>query len=299
MMMWRLWKGLKHPTCNHPMFVRVQADIYDDETRFTRLIQNIFLQGQIWLWPLLFIIDMRLVCLMALGGSISGIILALRISNQIAGEQHSRTYDLLCLTPGGTIRTLWAMCTGCLHREDAFEILNSNEAWIVRLGLFVPFIVSSQLLLERLLNLPQAISLLWGLGFVLLYLIDHIQSTLFGCIVGMLSAQIDTRIDTRLWAFMAFMGFQIGSYLLTAVGSILTLPLLYPLLNAIGISAELGQIVLITLLFYGIRNQLLTRAWQRLLIVTHTNQNELDFLTPSITRAQMKLHDDVQTVARA
>ena len=155
MMMWRLWNGLKYPTRDHPVFTRVIDDIYDDGKRLSRLTQNIFLQGQIWLWPLLFIIDMRLVCLMALSGTISGIILTLRISNRITSEQQSRTYDLLCLTPGGTIRTLWAICTGCLHREQAFEILNSGEAWVVRLGLFVPFIVSSQLLLERLFGLKN------------------------------------------------------------------------------------------------------------------------------------------------
>src|ERR1044071_8648653 len=118
MTMWRLWKGLKHPP-NDPMYVRVIDDVYDDATRLSRLLQNVLLQGQIWLWPLLFIIDMRLVCLMMLSGTISGMILTLRISNRIAIEQRSRTYDLLCLTPGGTIRTLWAICMGCLHREQA------------------------------------------------------------------------------------------------------------------------------------------------------------------------------------
>ncbi len=298
-MMWRLWKGLKHPAYNHPMFLRVQTDIYGDETRFIRLIQNIFLQGQIWLWPLLFIIDMLLVCLMAFGGSISGVILALRISSQITAEQHSRTYDLLCLTPGGRIRTLWAMCTGCLHREDAFGILNSQEAWIVRLGLFVPFIVSSQLLLERLFNLPQGITFIWGIGFVVLYTLDHMQSTVFGCIVGMLSTHSNARMDARLWAFVAFMSFQIGTYVATIVSSLLILPLVYPLFNAVGISVEIGQVGLIAMLFYAVRDQILTRAWRLLLSQTDTQPNELDFLTPSIVRAEINLHDDVQTVARA
>ena len=151
--MWRLWKGLKNPASDHPVFVRVMDDSYDDATRMSRLAQNIFLQGQVWLWPLLFIIDMRLVCLMALSGTFSGAILTLRISSRITSEQQSRTFDLLCMTPGGTIRTLWAICTGCLHREQAFEILNSLEAWIVRFGLFVPFIISSQLFLQRVLGM--------------------------------------------------------------------------------------------------------------------------------------------------
>ncbi|MCA0458594.1 MAG: hypothetical protein LCI00_31845 [Chloroflexi bacterium] len=298
MMLWRLWNGLKHPAYDHPMFLRVRTDIYSDSTHLSRLIQSIFLQGQIWLWPLLFVIDMRLVCLMALGGSISGLVLSLLISDQIAHEQHGRTYDLLCLTPGGTIRTLWAICTGCLHREDAFEILNSNEAWIVRLGLLVPFIVSSQLLLERLFNLPHGISLLWGIGFVALYSIDHVHSTVFGCLVGMLSAQASKGIDARLWSAILFLSFQVGTILVTLVASLFLLPNLSEVFRVLGVSVEIGQVTFIVVLFYAVRQFVLTWAWRWLLQETNTHVNELDMLKPMSNRAALKPYDDVQTVAR-
>ena len=241
MTMWRLWKALKQPANDHPVFMRVLDDIYDDATRMSRLTQNIFLQGQIWLWPLLFIIDMRLICLMALSGTISGLILTLRISNRIASEQQSRTYDLLCLTPGGTIRTLWAICMGCVHREQAFEILNSLEAWIVRLGLFVPFIISSQLFLQRLLGLKGSVTVFWGVGFVALFFIDHIQATVFGCLSGMLAAQQSISMDKRLWAVTTFAAFQVCSYLLTTFVGLFLLPDFCRSLVAIGINNEISQ----------------------------------------------------------
>ncbi len=298
MTMWRIWNGLKHPAGDHPVFARVLDDIYDDATRLSRLTQNVFLQGQIWLWPLLFIIDMRLVCLMILSGTISGMILTLRISNRIADEQQSRTYDLLCLTPGGTIRTLWAICTGCLHREQAFEILNSQEAWIIRLGLFVPFIVSSQLFLQRLLGLKGGVTIFWAAGFIALFYIDHIQATVFGCLSGMLAAQQASSMDKRLWAVSVFTAFQVCSYLFTIVIGLFVLPNICGWLTMVGINSEISQILLTVGIFYLTREGMITLGWQRLMNSTNTQSADIDFLTTENPYPRFKLHDDPQTVAR-
>ncbi len=298
MTMWLLWKGLKHPA-NDPMYVRVSDDIYDDVTRLSRFLQNVLLQGQIWLWPLLFIIDMRLVCLMAFSATISGIILTLRISNRITVEQRSRTYDLLCLTPGGTIRTLWAICTGSLHREQAFEILNSLEAWVVRFGLFVPFVISSQLFLQRVLGMKGGVTLTWGVGFIALFYIDHIQATVFGCLSGMLAAQHTLSVDQRLWAVVAFAAFQVCSYLFTIIVSLFILPDICSFLTTIGISREISQMILTVTIFYWTREGVISLGWRRLIEATNTRLCDIDFLTSETSYQQFKLHDDAQTVARA
>ncbi len=299
MTMWRLWKGLKNPASDHPVFVRVMDDIYDDATRMSRITQNIFLQGQIWLWPQLFIIDMRLVCLMALSGTLSGMILTLRISSRITSEQQSRTYDLLCLTPGGTIRTLWAICTGCLHREQAFEILNSLEAWIVRFGLFVPFIISSQLFLQRVLGMKDGVTLTWGVGFIALFYIDHIQATVFGCLSGMLAAQRTSSMDQRLWAVVTFAAFQVCSYLFTIMVGLFILPDVCRWLIITGISSEISQMLLTVVIFYVTREGIISVVWKRLIEATNTRPADIDFLTPQLLYPRFKLHDDTQTVARA
>jgi hypothetical protein len=299
MTMWRLWKGLKHPAADHPMFARVLDDIYDDATRLSRLTQSVFLQGQIWLWPLLFIIDMRLVCLMALSGTISGMILTLRISNRITEEQQSRTYDLLCLTPGGTIRALWAICTGCLHREQAFEILNSLEAWVVRLGLFVPFVISSQLFLQRMLGMKGGVTLTWGMGFIALFYIEHIQATVFGCLSGMLAAQQATSVDKRLWAVTLFSAFQVCSYLFTILVSLFILPVICRWLTVASISSEISQMLLTVGLFYVTREGMITLGWHWLIDSTNTRPTDIDFLNGETPYPRFKPHDDTQTVARA
>jgi hypothetical protein len=298
MTMWRLWKGLKHPS-NDPMYVRLIDDVYDDTKRVSRFLQNVLLQGQVWLWPLLFIVDMRLVCLMVFSGTISGMILTLRVSNRIAVEQRSRTYDLLCLTPGGTIRTLWAICTGSLHREKAFEILNSLEAWVVRFGLFVPFIISSQLFLQRVLGMKGGVTLTWGIGFILLFYIDHIQATVFGCLSGMLAAQHTSSMDQRLWAAAAFATFQVCSYLFTILVSLFILPDICQGLTGIGISSEISQMLLTVTVFYFMRQGIISLGWKHLMEDTNTQPTDIDFLNSDFAYPQFKLHDDTQTVARA
>ena len=300
MTMWRLWKGLKNPEDNHPVFTRVLDDIYNDATHLSRIAQNVFLQGQIWLWPLLFIIDMRLVCLMALSGTISGMVLTLRITNRITDEQQSRTYDLLCLTPGGTIRTLWAICTGCIHREQAFEILNSQEAWIIRLGLFVPFIVSSQLFIQRLLGLKSGVTIFWALTFFAMFYIDHIQSTVFSCISGMLAAQQGTSMDKRLWAVTIFAAFQVCSFLVTIVVALFILPEICRWLTMFNINHEISQMLFTVALFYVTREGMITLGWRRLMDSTNARPADIDFLTSGTSYPpRFKLPDDAQTVARA
>ncbi|MEP6984673.1 MAG: hypothetical protein ABI970_03690 [Chloroflexota bacterium] len=299
-MMWRLWKALKHPTDNHPVFMRVLDDIYDDATRLSRLMQNVLLQGQIWLWPLLFIIDMRLVCLMIFSGTISGAVLSLRISDRVANEQQRRTYDLLCLTPGGTMRTLWAICIGCLHREQAFEILNSQEAWIVRFGLFIPFIVSSQLFIQRLLGLHSGVTIFWATAFFALFYIDHIQATVFSCICGMLAAQQTSSMDKRLWAVTTFAAFQVCSYLFTIAIGLIILPDFCRWLMVFGINNEISQMIFTVGIFYLTREGIITFGWRRLMDMTNTRPADIDFLTSGIPYpSRFKLDDDTQTVARA
>ncbi len=299
MTMWRLWAALKHPSERHPLFTRVVDDIYDDATRMSRMTQNIFLQGQIWLWPLLFIIDMRLVCLMVFSGTISGIILTLRISDRIANEQRSRTYELLCMTPGGTISTLWAICVGSIHRERAFEILNSAEAWVVRAGLFIPFVISSQLFLQRVLGMKGSVTLIWGLGIIVLFYVDHIQAIVFSCISGMLASQRSTSVDQRLWAVIIFAAFQICSYVLTIMVSLFILPAICHLLNQVGISSELSQMTLTVMMFYFTREAVISLGWRWIIVTSNARSSDIDFLTADSLYLQFKLHNDAQTVARA
>lgn len=299
MMVWKLWKGLKHPDEMHPMFKRMQYEICGDATRVSRWVQHVFLQGQIWLWPLLFIIDMRLVCLMFLSGTLCGMVLTVRISNRIANEQHSRTYDLLCLTPDGTIRMLWAICTGCLHQEQAFDILNSQEAWIVRLGLFLPFVISSQMLLQRILGVKDGVTVLWAASLVALFYIDHVQATVFGCISGMLATHFSSNTDQRLWAVVTFAGFQISSYLVTMLVSLFVLPFICALLIPLSIQPSFSQPLLTVIVFYGLRETMITGGWQRLLKVTNARVHELSFLTSASSAKPYTVYDDTQVVARS
>ena len=118
---WQLWRALNHPSKDHPLYQHVRDDIYDDRTRWTRRLQNLLTQGQLWLWPLLFMTNMRTIPLVIFGGTLGGMIWATIISSRIHAEQDKHHYDLLCVTPDGIIGVVWAIITGCLHRERVFE----------------------------------------------------------------------------------------------------------------------------------------------------------------------------------
>jgi len=189
---------------------------------------------------------------------------------------------------------------GCLHREQTLEILNSQEAWIVRLGLLIPFIVSSQLFLQRILGLNSGVTLYWGTGFIALFYIDHIQAIVFSCLCGMLAGQRSSSMDKRLWAVTTFTAFQVCSYLFTIVVGLLILPFFCRWLTTFGISSEISQMILTVSIFYLTREGVITVAWRRLMDSTNTQPADIDFLTPATPyQPQFKLHDDAQTVARA
>jgi hypothetical protein len=170
----------------------------------------------------------------------------------------------------------------------------------VRLGLFVPFIVSSQLFLQRILGLKGGVTVCWGVGFIVLFYIDHIQATVFGCLSGMLAAQQSASMDKRLWAVTVFAAFQVCSYLITIVVGVFILPDFCRWLSIFGINSEISQMLLTVGVFYLTREGVITIGWRRLMESTNTQPADIDFLKSAPPYSlQFKLQDDAQTVARA
>ena len=143
------------------------------------------------------------------------------------------------------------------------------------------------------------VTLTWGLGFIALFYIDHIQATVFSCLSGMLAAQQSSSMDKRLWAVTTFAGFQVCSYLFTIVISVFILPDFCRSLAVIGISSEISQMILTVGVFYLTREGIITLGWRRLMDSTNTRTADIDFLRTENPYSRFKLHDDAQTVARA
>src|SRR5689334_9642805 len=142
---WRLWHALRSPPSEHPIFQRMVSPYYDD-IRWVLVAQNVLIQGQIWFWSLIFVFDTRALILMILSGTLYGMIWSIIVSGTIAIEREYRMYDLLCLSPSGTLGISWAICMGCLHRNRTFEHVNSQESWSIRIILFIPLVISANVL---------------------------------------------------------------------------------------------------------------------------------------------------------
>jgi hypothetical protein len=292
----RLWKAFKHPPSTHPIFQRL-LDEAEDEIELFSLLQQILLQGQIWLWPLLFMLNMRALLLMVFSGTLYGAIWSVQISGRIATERQNRRYDLLCLSPLGAVGASWAICTGCLHQKRAFEQINSQEAWSVRLILFIPIVISLPLIVRQLFAVTLTTSLIGILAVILVFYVDHVQSVLFGGLLGLLAFHhAPSRLDCRLWALAAFLGLQIITYLLLALVSVFILPALHPIFPGIWYS-DIVIPLLSVLTFFLVRETILKYLWH-VLVREGDSPAEWYSLTETAIQRTTSIYADPQIVAR-
>lgn len=278
MITWRLWQALRSPPTDNPVFQRMTSPYYE-EIRWVMVAQNVLIQGQIWFWSIIFVIDTRALILMIFSGTLYGLIWSAIVSGTIAIEREYRMYDLLCLSPAGTLGISWAICMGCLHRNRTFEHVNSQESWSIRLILFIPLIISANVLLGRTFTSPGSITGIWLIAFVVVFYLDHVQSILFGSLLGVLAPHYSSnRFDSRLWACTGFMLVQCTSYLVLLLSSAILLPSLFRFMGISGWMAELSLPLLSVAAFYLVRELIMERLWLLLTRQLNAAPIELDVM---------------------
>lgn len=275
---WRLWQALKSPPANHPIFQRMVSPYYDD-IHWVLVAQNVLLQGQIWFWSLIFVLDTRALILMMFSGTFYGMIWSAIVSGTIAVEREYRMYDLLCLSPSGTLGISWAICTGCLHRNQIFAQVNSQEAWSIRVILFIPLVISANILLGRAFSNPGNITIIWLLAFLTVFYLDHVQSIIFGSLFGVLAPHYaPNRFDSRVWACAGFLLVQTSSYLMLLLMSVFILPTIYQTLGIKGWYEELSLPIISVGVFYLLRERVIIRLWRVLTEQLNAAPTELDLM---------------------
>ena len=275
---WRLWQALRSPPSEHPIFQRMVSPYYDD-IRWVLVAQNVLIQGQIWFWSLIFVFDTRALILMILSGTLYGMIWSIIVSGTIAIEREYRMYDLLCLSPSGTLGVSWAICMGCLHRNRVFEHVNSQESWSIRIILFIPLVISANVLFGRMFSNPGSITAIWLAAFLAVFYLDHVQSIIFGSLFGVLAPHYaSNRFDSRLWACTGFLLVQCSSYLILFATSAFFLPALYKALGISGWSAEISLPLLSVAAFYFLREVIMARLWHLVTEQLNAAPVELDVM---------------------
>lgn len=262
MMTLKLWRALGTPPSDSPLFRRILAEA--DDAPWGWFVYRLLTQSQVWLWSLLFVIDMRAAALMVFSGTLYGIGVASRVSSQVDQERRSATYDLLCLSPNGAAGTIWSVWMACLHHREAFRSINARESWSVRLVLFMPLIISAQLLIQRFFNEAHTWTLPWILALLLILLADHIQSITTAGVIGALGPHLAAnRMDGQLWAISLFLGFQAVAYGLAAASAVI--------LSGAGLLGDVPGpprdwlVPALTVMIFGLsREYMLRKLWKRL-----------------------------------
>ncbi len=297
MITWRLWQAFKHPPAHHPIYRRMILNGYTDKIELFPLLQRILIQGQTWLWPLIFMLNMRALLLMVFSGTLYGVLWTMRISGAIAEERMNGRYDLLCLSLSGEMGAVWAICTSSLHQHRAFQQVNSQEAWSVRLILFIPIVISAPLIFRQLFSVTLTTTLTGIAAIMIIFYLDHVQSILFGSLIGSLVSQyVPSPHNQRMWAAVGFLTVQIASYLFLGVVNFLILPLLNRYTN--NWYGDIGAAVINIMAFYGLREILLKRLWSILIKQLNCSAAELDSLVEMTKERMTGSYADPQVVAR-
>lgn len=288
-----LWRAMGSPPVHSPLFKRILDEAEDSPWGW--FIYRMLTQNQVWLWSLLFVIDMRAAVLMVFSGTLYGAGLASQVSRQVNQERRSATYDLLCLSPNGAAGMIWSVWMACLHYRQAFQSINAREIWSVRLVLFMPLIISAQLFMQRCFDNAHTWTIPWILALLLILLADHIQSITTAGVIGALGPHLaPSRVDSQLCATSLFVGFQTVTYGLAAACAVILSEA--SLLGAIAAPYRDWLIPALTVMIFGLsREYILRKLWSQLAGQLNTTPRELSHLwrQPVPLESQTPLTSDI------
>jgi hypothetical protein len=221
----------------------------------------------------IFLILASIGILLILNGTVYSLIWSVRTSGLIAQEREHQTYDLYCMSPEGALGVNWAICTGFLHRNNRLEQIHG----IVRslLGIALVIILLIALVLAANADKPRAtafaqeesqrysLMLVHVATLICLIFIDHVHSIVLSSLVGILVASYARgKIEAQIGTAGAYLTLQISAYALTWLIGFVMLPSLYNE-NATGL-AQIILAVIQVILFYGIREAMISVLWNKL-----------------------------------
>jgi hypothetical protein len=292
----QLWQALQRPPINHPLFIRTAGV----ERISKRLL--LFAEGlapatlgtgaliciAMWFLPYItFLAQLFLVwgiaplAFIMVNGTVFGGIWAATIGKTVAAEYTRKRYELLCLSPAGTLMTNWAICTACLHRNQVFQFIYSQRNTIIY-QLIIPG--SALLVLGFTLSAPPprgGVLIANIIGYtcaIIAFFSDYIYSMVLCSIAGMLSPSVARDSgNAPLMAMGIFLLFQVSSYVAILVIDLVGLNMIFGLLHVQGLYAELVLTILRLLVFFAVREMVVIYLWRLL-------QKQLNIEEPELLR---------------
>jgi hypothetical protein len=210
-----------------------------------------------------------------LSGSIYGLIWAMDISQFVARERQNGTHDLLCLLPPGGLAADWAICTGCLYRNQAFNQIIELRRVMLR----IIFMFSAVIFLGSMgkFSLSEAILFAIDIAALLVALrVDFTHSIILSGLVGMIAPLYSyNRTEAGLWAAGGFITIQLSVYAVTALAWLVIVPRAFEILGFRGWLVTAAIPIFILLIFTVVREGIITGLWRWLLAQTNTDSDDL------------------------
>ncbi len=221
-------------------------------------------------------------------GTLYGLLIAVRISGQIAEERDQGRYELLSLTPSGAWGFGWATIMSYLYRSATFSRL---RRWVPIVSVLLALVAASGLLFQvfiyvRTPTYQQEFTNDWWELVFLFYVgttvaalyIDFYQSVIAGVLLAMVIPTYGrNRFETQALTVGAFLGVQIATYLTTLLVGFLILPGIYYSLGIYGWVEEIVMIALRLGVFVLVREIIIMGLWQ--FAQQRLNIGEIDLLS--------------------
>ncbi len=275
----KLWHALNDPPATHPIFVR-NVLLPPSSKRYSLTSAGViigFVMAMSEFMPTVLIVVMPI--LLAGSGLIYGLDCAVRVSQIIAQERKNNTFELLALCPAGVLAVSWVICTSLLYQQRHFSRMKGIVRTTTRvaltvigvvLGLFVAISFTIILSSSRL-TLPIIVPLVNGLAVVVLIYSEYVQSTVIGCLVGLVIPTFASgTTDSVLYAPAVFLLMKIVSY---ALGVLIGFSLLDRIYQQFGLQSGLADVALTIAriaIFVMIQEGIIRLMWQLLIKRTNT-----------------------------
>ena len=254
MFTWRMWNALERPFTQHPMFGRYIHKIKRTKPIYIGnaiLLPNVVGSVSRMPWGMIaFVIVLAFICsgqwfllfpmalfspLVLLSvGILYGSNNATLISSTLTKARMQGQYDLLGVTPLGHVGYGWAVVSAVYHSRQSLRQLKDttrtfyNIAIIVLL-VYIGFNLMSMIIFQSGITLFTTLmaDTIPTLLFVVSLYIDLIQSTILGCIMGLLiPTYANGHLDANAMAFTAFIALQMLFYAGFALIAFWLLPLI-------------------------------------------------------------------------
>lgn len=283
----RLWGALDKPPAFHPLYQRIFNQYAPRKSKRGGLRLLLFYGlfcCSLTYFQLIGWLPLLLLIIALLGNTVYGAWWAVQISGVIAAEHEKNTYDLLRLSPVGTLAISWVIFTALINRTAVF-VRVYFVVRLVALTLMISLSIACLLPLISLLSIPQSdlstLDLLsfgvYGLAVSVAFFADHIQSFVLGSLVGMTApAAVRSRAEARFWAAAIFLLYQLVAYTLSALFILALLLALYLLNVSLWIS-HIGVSAAAIVFFIIMRDGLIRFYCRQMLEILNADLVELDF----------------------